>query len=85
MFPQIVEEELEITIMDEKTKDPVVYVSGDSVGMPALGTGFIQGSTLNSLKNILTVQKIPPEQQASPLHRTGHRHNCRLLPGKKTY
>ncbi len=55
MFPQIVEEELEITIMDEKTKDPVVYVSGDSVGMPALGTGFIQGSTLNSLKNILTV------------------------------
>lgn len=55
MFPQKVEAELEITIMDEKIKDPVVYVSGDSVGMPALGKGFIQGSTLNSLKNIQTV------------------------------
>lgn len=55
MLPQRVEEEMEITIMDEKTKDPVVYVSGESVGMPALGTGFIQGSTLNSLKNIRTV------------------------------
>ncbi len=55
MFPQKVEAELEITIMDEKIKDPVVYVSGDSVGMPALGTGFVQGSTLNSLKNIQTV------------------------------
>ena len=55
MVPRRVEAELEISIMDEKTKDPVVYVSGDSVGMPALGTGFIQGSTLNSLKNIQTV------------------------------
>lgn len=45
----------EIEIMGEETEDPIVYVSGDSVGMPALGTGFIQGTTLNSLKNIMTV------------------------------
>lgn len=45
----------EIRIMGEAVNDPVVYVSGESVGMPALGTGFIQGSTLNSLKNIQIV------------------------------
>lgn len=45
----------EIEIMGEETEDPIVYVSGDSVEMPALGTGFIRGSTLNSLKNIQTV------------------------------
>lgn len=45
----------EVEIMGEKVEDPIVYVSGDSVGMPVLGTGFIQGSTLNSLKNIQTV------------------------------
>lgn len=45
----------EMEIMGEKTEDPILYVSGDSVGMPALGTGFVRGSTLNSLKNIQTV------------------------------
>lgn len=64
MLPQKVQGEQEITIMDEKVKDPVVYVSGDSVGMPALGTGFIQGSTLNSLKNIQTVLAAEEEGQS---------------------
>lgn len=64
MFPQKIEGELEITVMDEKVKDPVVYVSGDSVGLPALGTGFIQGSTLNSLKNIRTVMEAEIEGQS---------------------
>ena len=45
----------EVTIMGEEVNDPVVFVSGDSVGMPQLGTGFIQGNTLNSLKNIKAV------------------------------
>lgn len=45
----------ELEIMGEETEDPIVYVSGDSVGMTALGTGFMRGSTLNSLKNIQTV------------------------------
>ena len=42
-------------IMGQKVQDPVVYVSGDSVNMPNLGTGFIQGNTLNGLQNIQTV------------------------------
>ena len=45
----------EITIRDEEMEDPVVFVSGDSVGMPSLGSGFIQGNTLNSLKNVQAV------------------------------
>lgn len=61
MFPQRVEGERSITIMEEETKDPVVYVSGESAGLPGLGTGFIQGSTLNSLKNIRTVLEAESE------------------------
>ncbi len=45
----------EISIMGEDMDDPVVFVSGESVGMPALGTGFVQGNTLNSLKNVKAV------------------------------
>lgn len=44
-----------VRIMDEDMEDPIVFVSGESVGMPDLGTGFIQASTLNSLKNIQRV------------------------------
>lgn len=44
-----------VRIMDEEIEDPVVFVSGESVDMPDLGTGFIQASTLNSLKNIRRV------------------------------
>lgn len=44
-----------VRIMDEEMEDPIVFVSGESVGMPELGTGFIQASTLNSLKNIQRV------------------------------
>ena len=35
--------------------DRVVYVSGDSVGMPHLGTGFIRGTSLISLQNLQSV------------------------------
>lgn len=42
----------EVTINETKIEDPVVYVSGDSVNMEHMGSGFIQGLTLNSLKNI---------------------------------
>lgn len=38
-------------------EDPVVYVSGDSVDMKHMGSGFIQGLTLNSLKNIQFILK----------------------------
>lgn len=44
-----------ISIMGEEIADPVVFVSGESVGMPELGTGFMQGNTLNSLKNVKAV------------------------------
>lgn len=44
-----------VKIMEEEVEDPIVFVSGESVDMPGLGTGFIQGSTLNSLKNVRTV------------------------------
>lgn len=44
-----------VKIMDEEMEDPIVFVSGESVDMPSLGTGFIQGSTFNSLKNVQTV------------------------------
>lgn len=42
----------EIEINETLIEDPVVYVSGDSVDMEQMGSGFIQGLTLNSLKNI---------------------------------
>lgn len=47
-----------VRIMDEETEDPIVFVSGESVGMPDLGTGFIQAGTLNSLKNIQKVLEV---------------------------
>lgn len=50
-----VPDEKEVLIQETLHKDPVVYVSGDSVGLGRLGTGFIQGTTLSSLQNIQTV------------------------------
>lgn len=47
----------EVCINEVMIEDPVVYVSGDSVGMEHLGSGFIQGLTLNSLKNIQFILK----------------------------
>lgn len=47
-----------VRIMDEEMEDPIVFVSGESVGMPDLGTGVIQASTLNSLKNIQKVLEV---------------------------
>lgn len=44
-----------VRIMDEEMEDPIVFVSGESVGMSKLGTGFIRAGTLNSLKNIQRV------------------------------
>ncbi len=47
-----VETSQKITIMGETVEDPLVYVTGDSVGIKRLGNGFISGNALNSLKNI---------------------------------
>ena len=55
MEPEEIPAQLEMTVMGEESMDPVVYVSGESVDMPELGTGFIRGSTLNSLKNVKAV------------------------------
>lgn len=46
-----------IEINEAMIEDPVVYVSGDSVDMKHMGSGFIQGLTLNSLKNIQFILK----------------------------
>ncbi|MBR1693551.1 MAG: hypothetical protein IJ711_12380 [Lachnospiraceae bacterium] len=43
---------LTTTIMGQEVEDPIVYVTGDSVGMPKLGRGFIRGNTLQSLQNL---------------------------------
>lgn len=55
MEPEEIPAQLELSVMGEKSMDPVVYVSGESVDMQGLGTGFIRGSTLNSLKNVKCV------------------------------
>ena len=39
-------------IMGNMVEDPIVYVTGDSVGIPNLGNGFVSGNALNSLKNV---------------------------------
>lgn len=46
---------VETTIMGRTVDDPVVYVTGDSVGIPNLGSGFVQGNSLNSLCNVSKV------------------------------
>ena len=38
--------------MGREVEDPVVYVTGDSVGMQSLGNGFIRGNTLQNLQNL---------------------------------
>jgi len=43
---------LKTTIMGREVDDPVVYVTGDSVGMQSLGSGFIRGNTLQNLQNL---------------------------------
>lgn len=40
------------TIMGRTVDDPIVYVTGDSVGMNRLGNGFIRGNTLQNLQNL---------------------------------
>lgn len=52
MEVEVIPANKELEISETQVQDPVVYVSGDSVAMDNLGTGFIQGLTLNSLKNI---------------------------------
>lgn len=44
--------EIETTIRGTPVDDPVVYVTGDSVQMEGLGSGFVQGNTLSSLRNV---------------------------------
>lgn len=46
---------IETTIMGQEVDDPVVHVTGELIGIPQLGTGFIQGNTLVSLQNVQTV------------------------------
>lgn len=41
-----------VTIMGREVDDPIVYVTGDSVGMKRLGNGFIRGNTLQNLQNL---------------------------------
>lgn len=48
-------ESVETTIRGVLVDDPVVYVTGDSVQIPNLGNGFVQGNTLNSLQNVKQV------------------------------
>lgn len=50
-----VPESVETTIMGREVDDPVVHVTGELVGIPRLGTGFVQGNTLVSLQNVQTV------------------------------
>ncbi len=53
---------LDTTIMGEEIEDPVVYVSGESVGIQNLGTGFIQGNTLESLQNVRELIEVAKQQ-----------------------
>lgn len=39
-------------IHGQEVDDPVVYVTGESVGMQRLGRGFIRGNTLQNLQNL---------------------------------
>ena len=50
-----VPEYIETTIMGRKVEDPVVHATGELIGIPNLGNGFIQGNTLVSLQNVQTV------------------------------
>lgn len=50
-----VEQSEQITIMGKEVEDPIVYVDGASVGIANLGSGFISGDSLQSLKNIAYV------------------------------
>ncbi len=53
------------TIMGRKVEDPVVHVSGQLVSMPGLGTGFIQGNTLQSLQNVNVLVQAAKERGQS--------------------
>ena len=55
LFVEEIPSEKEVEINEQIVLDPVVFVSGDSVDMNHLGTGFVQGLTLNSLQNIKLV------------------------------
>lgn len=47
-----VKESETIMLAGSQLEDPIVYVTGESVGIKGLGNGFISGNSLNSLKNI---------------------------------
>ena len=48
----VVESSTKTEIAGKKINDPIVYVTGDSLGIPNMGCGFARTTTLNSLKNI---------------------------------
>ncbi len=60
-----VPESIETTIMGREVEDPVVHVTGELVGIPRLGTGFVQGNTLVSLQNVQTVVNAAKENGKS--------------------
>ncbi len=57
MLPEVIPDTVTFSdgVSDEEQEDEVVYLSGASVGMGQLGTGFIRGTTLLSLQNIQSV------------------------------
>lgn len=49
---KVVESSVATTIRGVEVDDPIVYVTGESVNMKRLGTGFIRGNTLQNLQNL---------------------------------
>ncbi|MCR5654770.1 MAG: hypothetical protein K6G07_03935 [Lachnospiraceae bacterium] len=49
---EAIPKETEVEVAEEKELHPIVYVSGDSVDMPALGSGFVDALCLKSLQNV---------------------------------
>lgn len=77
-----VESTMDITIMGQTVEDPIVYVTGDSVGMQNLGAGFIGGNTLQNLKNIQYVLNEELKEDRAYLDMTNAVANYQLLDAK---
>lgn len=74
-----VESTMDITIMGQTVEDPIVYVTGDSVGMKNLGAGFIGGNTLQNLKNIQHVLNKELKEERAYLDMTNAVANYQIL------
>ncbi len=60
-----VPEYIQTEIMGQEIDDPVVHVSGDLVGIPGIGTGFVQGNTLASLQNVNALVQAAKQNEQS--------------------